>query len=426
MFISKDSWPMSNLELIHYEPCFPEIQGRTVNWVASKSIRCIERLSQIFWNDGSPWAEANLWSLEMSRNKDVKLKTVHTLMEHLHKYANWLEQEKIDWRHFPKQKASRVLVHFRGFLVGLRDIGDLTPSTTSARMRAVIRFYRYAALHNFVYRGIPMWEDKSIAIKYFDSVGFQRTLQRITTDISIPNRARPGVRLEDGLLPISSEHMTALLSFSKKIASKELYLILLTAFFTGARLGTITTLRTYSLERSMRDPKTPEMWIVPIGPGTGISTKFDVSGELIIPDFLMQLWKEYCYSPEHLHRVIKAPPANKSFLFLTRRLNPYTPSAIDRQMVDLRRKGILAGLKFLKNFKFHQARATYGTWLMSSCLKVASVKASIEFVKRAMHHKSESTTFLYITFLEHTKAKMEISNAFTESFLGLGVKMSDK
>jgi hypothetical protein len=62
---------------------------------------------------------------------------------------------------------------------------------------------------------------------------------------------------------------------------------------------------------------------------------------------------------------------------------------------------------------------------MSICLKVASVKASIEFVKRAMHHKNESTTFGYITFIEHTNAKIEVANAFTEAFLGIKNRLNE-
>lgn len=92
-------------------------------------------------------------------------------------------------------------------------------------------------------------------------------------------------------------------------------------------------------------------------------------------------------------------------------------------MVDLRRRGRAAGLKFLQRFKFHQTRATYGTWLMTICLKAASVKAAIEFVKRAMHHKHEATTFGYVTFIEHTQAKIEVANAFTEAFLGLKTRL---
>ncbi|NSL53546.1 site-specific integrase [Uliginosibacterium aquaticum] len=410
---------MARLEYIRYQPHRPEIVGNSVQWVSDAAVRAVERLPQIFWADGQPWNEANLWALEMSRSRDVKAKTVQSLMEHLHKYAKWLVDEQIDWRHFPKNKAERVLIRYRGFLIDSRDRGGLSPSTTTARMRAVIRFYRFSSGHNFISHEAPKWQDRVAVVRYFDSVGFERTLQRITTDISIPNRARPGVRLEDGLLPITAEHMQDLLRYTTEHVSEELHLMLLIGFFTGARLGTITSMKVPALENALRDPGVPGMWVVPVGPGTGISTKFDVSGDLLIPDELMRLMKAYSTSARHLDRVIKADKSNKACLFLTRFGNPFKPAAVNREMVDLRRQGICAGLKFLLRFHFHQTRATYGTWLMSISIGVGNVKAAIEFVRRAMHHRHESTTFRYITFIEHTKAKIEVASAFTLAFFGV-------
>ena len=417
---------MANLEFIKSSPIRAEIQSGVVEWVPSIAIQSIESLPLIFWNNGDQWDEANLWALEKARNRGVKLKTIRTQMEHLHKYANWLEKEQIEWRHFPVSKAERALIRYRGYLVDLRDRGDLSPSTTSARMNVVIQFYRYADMRNFICHGRSMWKDKSVVISYFDPVGFKRTLKRITTDISIPNRARPGIRLEDGLLPVTSEDMTALLRFAKDKASQELYLMLLVGFYTGARLSTVTTLNANSLALEMPDPQCKGFWVLPVGPGTGILTKFDVSGELIIHESLMKSLKDYAASEGRLERVIRAPKDNRSFLFLTRHGNTYKPNTVDREIVNLRRRGIAAGLKFLAQFKFHQTRATYGTWLMSICLKATSVKAAIEFVKRAMLHKHESTTFRYITFREHTEAKIEMSNAFSEDFFGLTNKLIEK
>ena len=201
--------------------------------------------------------------------------------------------------------------------------------------------------------------------------------------------------------------------------------MLLVGCFTGARLGTITTLHVHALDNAARDAMVPGMWTIPVGPGTGIDMKFDVSGHLMINDQLMTSLKAYATSRRHLNRVIKATDVNKSYLFLTRNFNPYTVAAVDGEMVRLRKAGQASGLKFLQKFKFHQTRATYGTWLASICLENASVKAAIEFVKRAMHHKNESTTFGYITFIEHTEAKIEVSNAFTEAFLGLQARLTE-
>ena len=417
---------MATLEYIRSELIHEEVENCNLNWVAIKNIQSIEKLPVIFWKNGDQWDEVNLWALERVRNKDVKLKTVITQMEHLHKYANWLEETQIDWRHFPKRKDERVLTIWRGFLIEMREHGVISAATTSSRMNAVIQFYRYADAHSLILNGERKWKDRSVIVSYFNPIGFKRTLQRITTDISIPNRSRVGARLEDGLLPIASHDQHALMTFAKENTSEELYIMLLIGFYTGARLGTITTLRNYSLERALPSPLVSGVWILPIGPGTGVSTKFDVSGDLMIPDSLMQILKAYSSSRKHLNRVIKATQENKSYLFLTRNCNPYTPKAVDREMVTLRKKGMSAGLKFLVKFKFHQTRATYGTWLMTLCLRVASPKSSIEFVKRAMHHKHEATTFGYITFLEHTKAKIELSNSFSKAFFGIEKKINGK
>jgi integrase len=415
---------MAALEYIQYAPHRPRIDTDGIKWVADKAVRSVERLPQVFWNDGLPWREVNLWALEMARNRDVKLPTAISAMEHLHKYADWLEHTQIDWRHFPQTKAERVLVRYRGHLIDERDAGVLKPSTTTARMNAVIRFYRFAAGKNFIGHETPKWLDRQVVLPYFDTAGFQRTMIRVTTDVSIPNRARTGFRLEDGLLPLTQQHKMELLKFAHHNASPELYLMLLVGFFTGARIGTIITLRTTALENAVRDPALTSMWLVKAGPGTGISTKFDVSGELMIPDQLMVHLRAYTASRRHLDRVIKADDGDKTLVFLTRFSAPYRVTTVDREMVDLRRAGQAAGLKFLQKFKFHQTRATYGTWLMKLCLEASSVKAAIEFVKNAMFHKHEATTFGYVTFNEKTKESIAIEKAFTESFMGLSTRLN--
>lgn len=416
---------MATLEYINYIPHRPEIEEGEVNWRADKAVSSVDRLPLIFWQNGEPWREVNLWALEMARNRDVKLRTVVSAMEHLHKYSDWLEQATpfVDWRHFPQIKAERVLIRYRGYLIDERDAGVLKPSTTTARMNAVIRFYRFAASKNFISRDAPKWQDRQVVLPYFDTAGFQRTMTRITTDVSVPNRARSGPRLEDGLLPLTQQHKLDLLEFAHHNASPELFLMLKTGIFTGARVGTIITLRTTALDNAVRDPALQGLWLVKAGPGTGIATKFDVSGDLMIPDQLMAHLKAYVTSRRHLDRVIKAADAYKTLVFLTRFSAPYKVASVDREMVDLRRAGQTSGLKFLQKFRFHQTRATYGTWLMKLCLEVSSVKAAIEFVKQAMFHQVEATTFRYVTFVEKSKASIDIEHAFAENFMGLSTRL---
>lgn len=416
---------MARLESVNYVPHRAVVHEHRVEWVRESGVPALSGLPQIFWNGCTPWAEANHWALDKARSGGVKLETVQNLMGHLHKYASWLEQEQVDWRHFPTRKSDRVLVRFRGALIAARNAGHISPSTATARMRAVIQFYRHSSTHNFVNRDAPKWNDKQVVVRYFDSFGFERTIQRLSTDISIPNRARPGFTLEDGLLPISANHQNQLLRFTSENVSEELHLMLMMGFFTGARIGTITTLRVENLDNATPDLMVPGMWNIAVGPGTKVATKFNVKGSLLVPNQLMRELKRYAYSAGRIKREEKAAKEHKFFLFLTRYSNPYKPSTVSREMTDIRRSATKASLKFMSKFHFHQSRATFGTWLMSITLSVAgvSVKTAIEFVRNAMLHKRESTTMRYITFIEHTKAKIEVANAFSEAFIGISRRL---
>lgn len=410
---------MARLEHIKYQPHRAIVEADKVRWVPINNSRVIHKLPQLFWQNGTPWDEANHWALDKASSSDIKLSTVQSLMAHLRAYASWLESSETDWRHFPMRKQDRVLVLYRGNLIRDRDDGRLSPSTATARMRAIIQFYRHCGVYGFISKESPMWQDKMVIVRYFDSVGFERSLMRLSADLSIPNRARHGVTLEDGLLPVSAVHQRELLQFAADNASIELHLLLMSGFFTGARLGTLTTLHVSSLETAVPDTKVPSMWRVAVGPGTGVHTKFDVHGNLLIPAQLMQLLKQYAYGSRRLRREAKADGNNKVYLFLNRSGKRYPASAVTREMVEFRRSGARLGLKYLSDFHFHQTRATFGTWLMSIALDATTVKAALEFVRDAMMHKHESTTMRYIRFIEHTKAKIEVANAFTKAFAGL-------
>lgn len=410
---------MACIEYINFKPWREFVRTDEITWEQDKLSPSIKRLPQIFWNNGEPWAEANHWALEKVSDKRVGLETVKALMKHLYAYSNFLEEHGLDWRHFPVRLADRAIVRFRGELMEQIDRGSLASSTARSRMSAVIQFYRHADFHEFISPASPMWREKSLVIPYYDAVGFKRSMVRVATDLAIPNRTRPGVRLEDGLLPLSETHMTQLLEFTCRKDTQELHLMLTTGFLTGARLGTITTLRIENLEQARLDPYMKGFYLLRVGPGTGVATKFNAEGDLLIPNFLLAELKSYAYSTARLKRETRAKSTDKSIVFLTTRGGRYSGNSVNRLMTGLRRDASRAGLKFMEHFKFHQTRATYGTWLMKLSLGVATAPAAIEFVKQAMLHKHESTTFGYIKFLESNKGKQEMGEAFNQVFTGL-------
>lgn len=410
---------MANLEFIDFKPLREVIEEASLTWEPDKLSRSIPRLPQIFWENGSGWAEANYWALDKATQLKTDIETVKALMKHLYAYACFLEENAFDWRQFPLRLADRAIVQFRGHLIEQIDQGSLASSTARARMAAIIQFYRHADAHGFVSHESPMWKDRSVVIPFYDAAGFKRALVRATTDLAIPNRRRPGVTLEDGLTPLRTEHMEQLLRFTSNKGIEELHLMLLTGFFTGSRVETITSLSISNLEQALPDPFMKGFFLLRVGPGTGVATKFDVEGNLLVPDFLLSALKSYAYSPRRLLRESKASKEHRSILFLTKYGTPYQQGSIGRLMTNLRRAALKAGLKFMQHFKFHQTRATYGTWLMQLALSVTSEANAIELVKCAMLHKHEATTFGYIRFIGVSKGKAEAAEAFTKAFTGL-------
>jgi len=103
-------------------------------------------------------------------------------------------------------------------------------------MRNVVAFYRWLLSRGLLDSNAPLWRDKSVYFKFFDAVGFERTVVRMSTDLAIPNRARHGNRLEDGLLPVTPANRDALLSFALDNTTPELYKMLALGFFSRTLL----------------------------------------------------------------------------------------------------------------------------------------------------------------------------------------------
>lgn len=409
---------MANIEFIEYTPMREVVEDGEIRWVPDKLGRKIHKLPQIFWDNGEPWSEANHWALTKAMSTvGGDIGTVRTVMKHLAAYASWLYPDH-DWRHFPMRKQDRPIVQFRGELIAQRTKGTLAPSTTSARMAAVIQFYRHAQVYGFVDRNSPMWTDRGVVVRYIDTAGFERSLSRLSSDLSIPNKSSDGFRLEDGLTPLRNEDAARLLEFTKDHGPKELHLMLALGVLSGPRIGTITTLKVRDIENAYPDIQAPDTYLLRVGPGTGVKTKGDVSGNLMVPKFLIDALKAYASSVHRLTRQARASESNRERLFLTTRGSPYEQGTLRRLMTDLRRDAVDAGLQFMQRFKFHQTRATFGTWLMGMALRVTNTKAAVAFVRDAMLHKNERTTFLYVRFHEDGHVKVEMANQYTNVFSG--------
>ncbi len=418
---------MARLESINLTPHRSIVTEGRVRWTAVVHGHVIKGLPQLFWANGSPWREANLWFMERACNRDVDLKTVQAKATCLHAYANWLEASGNAWWDFPARKEHRCLVRYRGALVEARDKSELAPSTVTQRMRVIIGFYRWLRVTGLLSPDWPMWLERTVGIHLTNSFGLERTLVVTTTDLSIPNRSRPGERLEDGLLPISAADRNRILDFARDQASEEFFLLLTSGFFTGMRLQTLTDLKIQTLINAIPDPADQNLYRLAVGPGASpsVATKFGVTGQVWITKDLLDELLRYSYSERRLKREIKASSDCKDLVFLTRFGNSYAERGSDKsvainvEMHNFRKVALTNGLLTMRDFRFHQTRCTFATELARLAIAAGGGVHAVAIVKEALLHKHESTALKYIKFVEKTPIKQELANSFTKAFLGI-------
>ena len=417
---------MATLEHIAYLPESPEVQANgKIEWVRCRHRRELERLPQIFWDNCSTWPEANLWALDLALSK-ASIKTVIATMQGLLTYAKWLEAESIDWWHFPRRAADRCLYRYRGFLVYARDRGELAPSTASARMSTVIRFYRWADANELLTPESLMWNDRTVKIRIQDLTGFHRSMNVLSTDLAIPNRTIAGdLHLEDGLMPLTRAERDAIIQFTHDHSSEEISLMLRLGFLTGMRLGTICDIKEGTVQDSVPAP-VPGFHQLSVGPGAQprVKTKMGVTGRVLIPNHLLDDLKAYLCSERRLLRKGLADKPDADLAFLNPYGKPYEDrdgghSAVNTEMSRLRKLAEIEGVPEMRGFKFHRSRATFATMLMMAALDTFNeVSSAIAFVRNACLHKRESTTLEYIKFIEDTQAMSEAADKFTDFFMG--------
>lgn len=388
----------------HLQPYLAQSYIRISGEWAPDESRKAKTKYTIFWSNGDLWIEAHRYLSD----RRVKSATIRSNAYDLKAYADWLEENNLHWLSFPIKREDRCLDRFRGYLI---NSSSGTSAVPSRRMNAVVTFYKWAKTKGLIDKQLKMWEDQQVAVTFFNATGFQRTAGVWTTDLRIPHRKANITTVEDGLLPISPEDRDTLLEYLKSNPSDQniiLLKMLTLGFFTGARIGSIRTLRIENLKNaipdptSASDPKDPvnSILLVAAGPGTRIDTKYNVAGYLRFLRPVQESILEYAETNvTRLLRQAKASKDNKSLIFLTKDGNPYNEGSINTALSDLRKALVRDGLTQFHDFKFHQSRATCGTELARMYMATGDADA-IEHVRDWLMHKNVSTTWTYIKFLK--------------------------
>jgi len=255
-----------------------------------KSIKPIDpnkhkHVCAVVGEDGEPWIEALQFLIHKSH---LSHKTIKSNADDLAHYLTFLEQEGINWLHFPTRKSDRCVYRYRQYMLDESRVSN-TRATESRRMSLIISFYRWAEHEGFIDKAIKKWTDKTVSVSFYSTVGFQRSMSVNTTDLKISKRKSNTYTVEDGLMPLHLSDRDALIQYlreSQSTTHERLLHMLSLGFVSGARSETIRTLGVSDLQGAKDahpfDRAHPGFVYVPVGSGTNVETKYDVFGYLRI------------------------------------------------------------------------------------------------------------------------------------------------
>lgn len=385
---------------------------------------------------GAPWAEANMWILDMlESNVAPSMTTYASIAEDLAGYRRFLDETGIDWLHFATHKLQRPTYRFNGHLKHLIQNEEIAPATAKRRMATVIRFYRWLQEEGLFAPANSPWKASDRFVEFTDLHGFKRSKVVTTTDVSIRVAKQDDPydgTIDDGgkLRPLSQEEQEWLLDALLSRGNTEMILIHLFGLLTGARIQTILTFR---LKHALIDTERTQGGVLrlPVGPGTGIDTKNDKKLVIHIPLWFGRMLQTYALSDRAKARRARAAMGDHGdqYLFLSVRGAPLYTAGSDARSFDasnmLRHAKVGQGVRqyikeriipFIRekygvpafHYRFHDTRATFGMNLVDEKMKrveagQATLKEVMDFVQARMGHTSSATTERYLTYRSRLK-----------------------
>ncbi len=395
--------------------------------------------------DGQFLHEPNSYLFYLKATKGAK--DLHPCSQALLKYYQFLEDEQLNWNHFPPIKRLKPTYQFRSYLLKSIKEGDLAHSTANAYMNHVKNFYLWT-----MYEGYLRVQREQEAPFKMEFVQIQNkgmlahirptfTVETSDLRIKVPkdgssNNIRP-------LSPLSLENLNLLISFIPK-ASEELRLQVLLAIDSGLRIEEISTFTLDALKTATPVAESHHRFELTLCPqATGVKTKFDKSRRVEISVDLLEALREYQVSERRLIRANKLyikidqlsddeiSLSNKTTealercerhepLFISQQGNPVTRATMEARWSELRAEIQQIDGSF-KN-RFHDLRATYGTYRLSDLLDAnLGTIESLELLMGWMGHKNESTTWKYLRFLKRKevfKVKFGILDSIMHDAIG--------
>lgn len=403
-------------------------------------LHCNYNLFPIVLNDdGSPWALACLYILDKLEGEvRPNMDTYKGIADDLGAFKEWIDRSDnpIDLlTHFPKFKQARVTYRYRAFLMDRMYAQEVMPKTANRRMANVVTFYRWLIVKEYFEPDFSPWQERTYSLTFKNKYGFSMSKPVQATDLAIKSLSTvdpfDGTIMDGGKLrPLSKIEQQWVFQAARDLGNPEIFMILLFVLMTGARIQTVGTLR----KRHFLNPHPKfsksltggvDVIRISAGPGTGIDTKNDKSGILMVPRPLYELLHTYSLSMRAKNRasLAKSDSNQDEYLFLTQQGTPYFEAKEYTQVFNPKfnrrhhKKGgtvrqflkdyliPLIQKRYDKNFHFriHDLRASFGMNTEAKLVKVAqegliTIDKARQILKTLMWHQSSATTDLYLDY----------------------------
>ena len=382
--------------------------------------------------DGAPWAEANLWLIDMIESKSSpNMLTFASIADDLVAFRRYLDDEGIDWLVFPVNKRQRPTYRYSGSIKLAVQAGELSPGVARRRMGTVVRFYRWMMTEAGFRPTNAPWVESDRFIEFKDQKGFSSVIEVKTTDLSISGRRAEDPwddHIQDGgrLRPLPSAEQSALLESLATLGNIEMTLVHLFALLTGARIQTVLTVRAKHVMRKPDGFHGDDIRLA-CGPGTGIDTKGGVKGVLHVPRGFYERLYIYVHSDRARKRRQMADGDHfDQALFLSHRGAPLYEDRASRDPLTsgprVRRhvKTGQAVRQFIRDellpmmrvrldnpryeFSFHDLRATFGLNMVDAMTANGTkYTRALDQLRQLMWHVRPSTSEAYLGFRENRK-----------------------
>jgi len=383
--------------------------------------------------DGAPWAEANVWLIDMMESKSSpNMLTFANIADDLVAFRRYLDDECVDWLVFPVNKRQRPTYRYSASIRLAVQAGELSPGVARRRMGAVVRFYRWLMTEAGFRPANAPWVESERFIAFKDQKGFSSVIEVKTTDLSISGRRAEDPwddHIQDGgrLRPLPSSEQSVLLESLAALGNTEMTLIHLFALLTGARIQTILTVRAKHVMREPGEFHGDDIRLA-CGPGTGIDTKGGVKGVLHLPRGFYERLYIYMHSDRARKRRRLADDDDHPDqpLFLSHRGAPLYDDRTSRSPVSTGprvRRHVKTGQavrQFIRDellpimrarlgnpryeFSFHDLRATFGLNMVDSMTANGTkYTRALDQLRQLMWHVQPSTSERYLAYRDNRK-----------------------